>query len=135
MPTRSIGGEVTTNTSPEQMAVAGVVLSGLSLALNRDYYKSSYISGRCSCRAQKEREFEIPCSHVSVILQDLRGNEVSQLHTDDGEFIFPVEKGKLYQVKVDSSRYEIAAAKTSPVLEMGDSVILPLIEKVPTLSE
>lgn len=120
--------------SPEELAIGGVLASGVTLAMNKDYYKSSFISGRCRCVARNEPDFEIPCGTVTVILEDREGNEISRITSEDGEFVFPVEKDRQYHVMADSPFYVGRYKETSP-LQMGDSVVLQLSEKISRTGE
>lgn len=112
----------------EQAVLMGGLASGVSLVLNRDYYKSSYIGGRFACKPALENSFEVPCGNITVILEDLSGREISQIQASDDEFVFLVEKGKEYRVRIASNRYQLPS-KSSPALMMGDNIVLHLVQK------
>ena len=111
----------------EEGAVAGLVMSALSLAANPDYYKDDFITGRCLCRFSGEGDFEIPCMNVTVALLDAEGAEVSRLFSSDGEFVFYADPKRLYRLKVHSDRYQTISAPKR--ISVGDDVSLHLTKK------
>lgn len=114
----------------QTQALSGLVLSGLSLATNKDYYRSSFLSGRCVCHSPKEKNFEIPCSNVNVILEDQKGRVVSRHLSMDGTFSFPVSKKVQYKLRALSSHYKEMKAPKS-WYQMGDDVVLHLVTTLP----
>lgn len=112
--------------SREEQAIGGLLLSGLSLAMNQDYYKSPFISGRCLCRSRTAPELEIPCTNVGVILRDLDSEEVRRIQADDGEFMFEVEKDRRYQISVKSLRFQMVNSFQKPLV-FGDNVVVHLV--------
>lgn len=118
----------------EELALTGMVLSGISIAMNRDYYKSSYLSGRCICEYEKELGFEVPCSNLTIVLKNQKGEPVAHIQSTDGEFVFSVDKNQAYRIGVESDRYRVTRVPTEP-LKMGDNIVLHLMEKTPRLGE
>jgi hypothetical protein len=109
-----------------EQAVFSLIMSGLSLAINRDYYKSSAISGRCLCANDAASEFQVPCSNIGVILRDLDSDEIRRIQSDDGEFAFGVERDRRYRVSVNSRKFKSARSLDRPLV-MGDNIVVHLI--------
>ncbi len=110
----------------ETEAAVGVLASGISLLIYRDYYQSPHISGTCVCAGVKDSVIEIPCPELAVKLLDASGKEVQRSHTVGGEFFFSVPPDKEFSVEVDSSDYQILG-EPKRALYLGDQVILHLI--------
>lgn len=120
--------------TPEELAITGVVATGVTLAMNKDYYRSSYLSGHCICMAENEPSFMIPCGTVTIVLETRDGEEVSRITSDDGEFVFPVERNLDYQIRAFSPYYS-SSQKKVPLLQMGDQIVLHLTQKMARTGE
>ena len=114
-------------TVAEEDAAVGVILSGISLLINKGYYQSSYLTGNCVCHSQMD-SLNLPCSNVLVALYDDEGKERGRILSEDGEFVFPVEKDKYYRIGIISKKYKLGR-HTAQSLRMGDSVVLHLNPK------
>jgi hypothetical protein len=110
---------------PQDEALANLVVSGIALVMNRDYYKSPYISGRTLCHFVHEPEFEVPCGGVTILLRDRLTGELHRIQTEGSEFTFGGEEGHSYSLSLSEGRYHLAQPISAPLI-VGDSVVLHL---------
>jgi hypothetical protein len=113
-------------TRPEDEAVTNLVFSGLALAMNRDYYKSPYISGRAQCHFEEEPEFEVPCGNTLLYLKDRGTGEVHSVPDEGGEFAFEGDLGHSYTLSLPNGRYELAQPVPNGLI-VGDDIVLHLV--------
>jgi len=106
-------------------AVAGIIGAGTFLAMNRNYYKHSAITGRVVCRGEGKNDMEIPCGRVDVVIVNGKGTEVGRTQTEGDNFAFKVKSNTTYHLKIDSKKYVMTPIET-PDLQLGDDVILRL---------
>jgi hypothetical protein len=112
------------STGPETAAV-GLAAAGIALAANRDYYKSTAITGLVFCRSATAETIEIPCSNAQVMLADSKGHQLTSVQTNRGEFAFRVEKSRPYRLKVSAPGY-VPAAPLPKEAYLGDDLVIHL---------
>lgn len=110
-----------------QYAAAAAGISAVLLGLNPEYYKKSYIGGRCTVQTFPEDRMGAPCNNFMIILIDAAsGEEVSRKASSSaGEFAFPVAKDKHYLLKVVSEKFEISGDSQGPFVQ-GEDVLITL---------
>jgi hypothetical protein len=106
-------------------AAIGLVASAISLAANRDYYKSVAITGKVICRSSAQNQIQFPCNNVEVALLDTEGKTLTQVEPSGGEFAFRVPENKLFRLKIASTYYKMSPVVTKSLVR-GDDVILNL---------
>ena len=111
--------------------VAGVLATGILLTANRDYYRSTAITGKCICGGAVNSNIQLPCTHVTVLISDSNGKELARVEPNNGEFAFRVKKGIAYRLNVESKKYKLPTVPTANTRQyfIGDDVILNLIQK------
>lgn len=113
--------------SAESAAVAALITS-ISLAANRDYYKNIAITGKCVCLASSQSNLSIPCGNLTVSLTDPNGKELTRTETQNDEFAFQVPKSRGFRIQVHSKSYKISDMPTHDLF-VGDDVVLHLSQK------
>lgn len=108
---------------PAEEAIASTVASGVFLALNPDYYRSSYIRGRTLCHFEQETGFEIPCGNLQLNFIDQESKEIHPVSVEAGEFSFRAELNRRYAVSLQNPKFQIIRHLEKP-LRMGDEVVL-----------
>lgn len=106
-------------------AVAGLV-SGIALAVNRDYYRDKAITGKCLCRESVDSPIELECNGIAVGITDAKGKELGKVDTINGEFAFRVQPKTTYGLQIDSLKYQVVSPAPKS-LSLGDDVIFHLV--------
>jgi hypothetical protein len=123
-----IAGENRGNNYGNIDPAAGLLLAGIDLAFNRDYYKGIAITGKCICKNKLNDTIDFPCNNVEVALTDPKGKTLAQIQPRDGEFAFRVPKDKEFRVIIKSPNYRMKS-EMSQALRQGDDIILTLFKK------
>lgn len=110
-------------------ATVGLVASAIALAANRDYYKSSALTGKCLCRDSAGENLALPCGNVTVVITDPAGKPLTRTQTASGEFAFRVQPKASYRLEIESDRYRLEKRKPDREYQLGDDVILHLVRK------
>lgn len=130
-PEMSKAGDIYVSSPIIQDPATALVLGGIGLAANPEYYKSTAISGKCSIIPDKEALIQIPCKEdVQIVLRDSKGKEVARSTPQSGEFAFRVNKNDKYQLTVDTQRF-VLTNENLKSLGIGDSVVVKLKKKKP----
>jgi hypothetical protein len=118
---------ITTSSPNASDSALTAIVTGISLAANRDYYRSQAITGKCICSSGVANSMEIPCPELDVAIFDVKGKELSRTTTTGGEFAFRVPKGQPYHVNVVHKHFRLQTSARD--LHLGDDVILRLVPK------
>lgn len=102
-----------------------LIIGGVGLASNSDFYRKNTVSGRCTIVSEKESLVEIPCKeNVQVVLKTRAGKELARSTPQGGEFAFKVSKDQEYSLAAEAKGYELTNKDLHAVL--GDQVVLKL---------
>ncbi len=117
----------------EEEAAVGLLVSGLSLLVNSDYYKSNRLRVNCHC-SHVHSNIDIPCTHITLALMDSQGRELERITSEEGSFSFPVSRNKTYRLGIISKKYQLKNP-LSKTVEMGDSIALYLVSDSSSFAE
>lgn len=115
---------------PEDQAMSSLFLSGLSLAMNSDYYKSPYIKGFAQCHFEHEPDFKVPCGNFGVEFRDHETGERYPVQVEGGEFSFEASDGRSYEIALVGERYRFSRPLAG-LVRVGDSIVLHLTRNSP----
>ena len=108
--------------------VSGIILSGIGLASDPDYYRNKTLSGKCVLLPNtKDVILDVPCKeNVEVTLLSDNGKELAKTSLLKGEFAFSVKRNEQYGLKVTVPKGYKMASGALKNLVMGDQVMIKL---------